>query len=134
MGVLGKILIIIACAIGIVCTLAAIITYRDRIDSDNKTGNEKASIACMFIAFFIFAGIAILIFITLCCPCSDLVVGVVAAVAGVAALAFSIGSYVAYSKPLIDLHRILPLVSEWLFGGIVSGAGLLLVALTLAVS
>ncbi|KAF6779355.1 hypothetical protein AHF37_01030 [Paragonimus kellicotti] len=134
MGLLGKILVIVACAIGVVCTLGAIITNRAKLTSDNQTGSEKAAASCMFIAFFIFAGIAILIFITLCCSCSDVIVGIVAAVAGAAALVFAIGSYGAYHKPLIDLGTRLPLVSEWLFGGIVSGAGLLLVALTLAVS
>ncbi|KAF5405853.1 hypothetical protein PHET_00594 [Paragonimus heterotremus] len=134
MGLLGKILVIVACAVGVVCTLGAIITYRDKITSDRLTDSEKAAASCMFIAFFIFAGIAILIFITLCCPCSDVIVGIVAAVAGGAALIFAIGSYGAYNKPLIDLGTRLPLVSEWLFGGIVSGVGLLLVALTLAVS
>ncbi|KAA3676746.1 uncharacterized protein DEA37_0010056 [Paragonimus westermani] len=93
MGLLGKILVIAACAIGVVCTLGAIIANRERLTSGNQTGNEKAAASCMFIAFFIFAGVAILIFITFCCPYKDLVVGIAAAVAAGAAREFQLTLY-----------------------------------------
>ncbi|CAH8490437.1 unnamed protein product [Dicrocoelium dendriticum] len=131
MGLLGKILLIVACAIGIACTLGAIITYRNVIQNP-QTNAEKATVACSFIALFIFAGLILFAFITMCCPCSDVIQGIVGTVAGAAALFFSIAAYCAYHKLDIDQAVTLPIPPEWLFGALVSGASLILVALTLA--
>lgn len=130
MGLLGKILCLVACAVGVICTLAPIIVERDRIQSESECdsvdtnllmqvcpninwpdsfvisshtcisssqlvnlfsdadrfGNKyKGSVACMFIAFFIFLGGLIFLFVTLCCSCSDTCMGILIAVLGGAA-------------------------------------------------
>ncbi|CAH8490448.1 unnamed protein product [Dicrocoelium dendriticum] len=132
MGLFGKILLIAACAIGIACTLGAIITYRN-VMQNPRTGAQKATVACSFIALFIFAGLILFAFITMCCPCSDAIQGIVGAVAGAAALFFSIAAYCAYHKYEIDMAITLPMTAEWLFGALVSGSSLIMVALTLAI-
>ncbi|KER30549.1 hypothetical protein T265_13154, partial [Opisthorchis viverrini] len=103
-------------------------------DASNKTSAEKAAIGCIFIAFFIFCGVAIFLFITLCCKCSETVMGILVSVAGGFALVFAIVAFASFHKPLIDLKGMVPNVGEWLFGGIVAGATVILTALTMAVS
>ncbi|OON21467.1 hypothetical protein X801_02633, partial [Opisthorchis viverrini] len=102
--------------------------------ASNKTSAEKAAIGCIFIAFFIFCGVAIFLFITLCCKCSETVMGILVSVAGGFALVFAIVAFASFHKPLIDLKGMVPNVGEWLFGGIVAGATVILTALTMAVS
>ncbi|TGZ73486.1 hypothetical protein CRM22_001488 [Opisthorchis felineus] len=134
MGLFAKILAIAACGIGIICTLGAISNYTERIKSSYKTDAEKAAIGCLFIAFFIFCGVAIFLFITLCCKCSETVMGILVSVAGGFACVFAIVAFASFHKPLIDLKGMVPNVGEWLFGSIIAGATVILTAMTMAVS
>ncbi|KAG5444272.1 hypothetical protein CSKR_104540 [Clonorchis sinensis] len=103
-------------------------------DASYKTNAEKAAIGCLFIAFFIFCGVAIFLFITLCCKCSETVMGILVSVAGGFACVFAIVAFASFHKPLIDLKAVVPNVGEWLFGSIVAGVTVILTALTMAVS
>ncbi|CAH8490382.1 unnamed protein product [Dicrocoelium dendriticum] len=134
MGFVGKILLMAASALGVVYTVASIIGYRVIIEAEVKPDYANAAIACMFITFFIYAGALVFLFVTLCCPCSDVIMGIIIGCTGGAACLFSIFSYGSMNKQLIDLNTNLPTVGEWLFGSMAMGAGLLLVALTMAVS
>ncbi|KAA0187728.1 hypothetical protein FBUS_08064 [Fasciolopsis buskii] len=135
MGLLGKILCLIACAVGVVCTLAPIIQDRDRIrNASNLSSNYQGSVGCMFIAFFIFAGGLIFLFITLCCSCSDICMGILIAVVGGGALFFTICAYALLKNSAGYVAMEIPTVPEWLFGSIVASTGVILCSLTLAVS
>ncbi|THD22505.1 hypothetical protein D915_006813 [Fasciola hepatica] len=135
MGLLGKILCLIACAVGVVCTLAPIIQDRDQVrNAENMTNNYRGSIGCTFIALFIFAAGLIFLFITLCCSCSDTCMGIVIAVVGGAALFFTICAYALLKNSTGYTPNQVPTVPEWLLGSIVASTGVILCSLTLAVS
>ncbi|KAF5405852.1 hypothetical protein PHET_00593 [Paragonimus heterotremus] len=134
MSILRKIILIVACAIGVACTVGAIVAYQDTIKSERKTESQKATVGCLFIAFFIFAGALLFVFISLCCPCSDLVLSVTVTVAGAVGCIFSIIAYSTSHRAEIDYRIAIPFTSEWLFGGIVTGVAVFLVALTMVVS
>ncbi|CAI2739086.1 unnamed protein product [Dicrocoelium dendriticum] len=131
MGVLGRILLMVACAIGAICCIAAIVEYRDEIKSEYKSERIKGTIACLFIEAIIFGSMIVFLFITLCCPCSDLLMGVVIGVGGGATAIFAAIAFGLMSKTHIGS---IPQVGEWTFAGIFSGVSVVLIALTLAVS
>ncbi|KAA0191145.1 hypothetical protein FBUS_10531 [Fasciolopsis buskii] len=93
MGMLGKLLCMLACALGVMCTLAAIIEQKDEFRNDYLSDAAKASLGCLVIAFFIFAGALVFLFITLCCACSDTCMGTIIAVAGVFGCKFHVSVY-----------------------------------------
>ncbi|KAF7234089.1 hypothetical protein EG68_12495 [Paragonimus skrjabini miyazakii] len=67
MSLASKIMIMLAAALGVICTLGAIIQLREVISSSTKPSFLNAGIGLLFIALFIFAGLLIFIFVTLCC-------------------------------------------------------------------
>ncbi|TGZ72296.1 hypothetical protein CRM22_002181 [Opisthorchis felineus] len=85
MGFLGRILLLVASALAIMCTLAALAEYRDVINSKKQTDYQKGAISCLFIALLILAGMALFLFITICCSCSDIIMGIIVAAGGAAA-------------------------------------------------
>ncbi|KAG5444276.1 hypothetical protein CSKR_104543 [Clonorchis sinensis] len=134
MGFLGRILLLVASALAIMCTLAALAEYRDVISSKKQTEYQKGAISCLFIALFILAGMALFLFITLCCSCSDIIMGIVIAAGGAAAAVFAIIAYGLMVKQRIEGGAQVPSASEWTFACIFTGASILLIALTMAVS
>ncbi|VDP78571.1 unnamed protein product [Echinostoma caproni] len=133
MGLLARILMMVASGVGVICCLAALIQYRDTISAQNKTDAANGAIACLFISLFIFAGALIFLLITLCCSCGDIVMGIITATAGGAAAIFAVIAFGLVSKPRADIGLKVPDVGEWLFGGIATGIAVVLVALTMAV-
>ncbi|KAF7255178.1 hypothetical protein EG68_08697 [Paragonimus skrjabini miyazakii] len=89
-----------------------------------------ASITLVFLAMLIFAGVMIFVLVTLCTSCEDKIVGIVGAVCGAVALFLVAGSYCARHKTQIDGGFQLPIDVEWIFGGIMTGVGVILVAIT----
>ncbi|KAA0187852.1 hypothetical protein FBUS_08781 [Fasciolopsis buskii] len=152
MGLVGIIVSLIVCAIGVVCTLAPIIVEREQIkNADNYGKNYKGSVSCTFIALFIFAGGLIFLFVTLCCSCSDMCMGITIAVVGGASrnqlkhihfpisfvpsiVFFTICAYALMKESKVPPLADKPTPEEWLFGSIVASASVILCSLTLALS
>ncbi|TPP39773.1 hypothetical protein FGIG_04755 [Fasciola gigantica] len=133
MGLLARILMMVASGVGVVCCLGALIQYRDTINAQGKTDIAKGAIACLFISLFIFAGTLLFLFITLCCSCGDIIMGIITAVAGGSAAVFAIIAFGLVSKPRTDAGLKVPDVGEWMFACIATGISVILVALTMAV-
>ncbi|THD22504.1 hypothetical protein D915_006812 [Fasciola hepatica] len=135
MGLGGKLLCLIACAIGVVCTLAPILVDRDKIKEANNYGNHyKGAVASAFIAMLIFAAGLIFLFITLCCSCSDICMGIVISVIGGASLFFTICAYALSKNAQPVPSSDIPNTPEWFFGSIVASTEVILCSLALAVS
>ncbi|TGZ72295.1 hypothetical protein CRM22_002181 [Opisthorchis felineus] len=56
-----------------------------RTVSKKQTDYQKGAISCLFIALLILAGMALFLFITICCSCSDIIMGIIVAAGGAAA-------------------------------------------------
>ncbi|KAF7260436.1 hypothetical protein EG68_02765 [Paragonimus skrjabini miyazakii] len=134
MGFLARILLMVSSAIGVACCVAAIIQLRDTIQLETKPDYMKGAIACLFIELLILSGLLIFLFITLCCACNDVVMGIIIAIGGGAAAVFAVISFGLLNKPSIDMGIGIPRASEWTFAGIFMGTSVLLIALTMAVS
>ncbi|KAA3675785.1 uncharacterized protein DEA37_0009857 [Paragonimus westermani] len=129
MGLANKITLIVAATVGVICTVAAIIGLRESFKVSNKPAFLEAGIALLFVAFFIFVGLLIFLLITLCCSCSDFVVGILGIVTGAAAFIFGIASYSSLRKPAIDVKAEIPTPPEWTIGGITTSVGVLLIGI-----
>ncbi|KAA0187850.1 hypothetical protein FBUS_08783 [Fasciolopsis buskii] len=135
MGLMTKMLCLVACAIGVVCTVAPIIVERESVKhKDTTDGKYKGAVTCMFIAFFISTGGLIVLFVTLCCSCNDLCMGIVIVMVGCASMFFAICAYALMKNSTFPLQADKPNAPEWLFGSIVASAGVILCSLTMAVS
>ncbi|KAF8565060.1 hypothetical protein P879_10960 [Paragonimus westermani] len=131
MSLANKIMILLAATLGVICTLGAIIQLREVIHLSNKPSFLNAGIGLLFIALFIFAGLLIFTFVTLCCPCSHFIIGILGIITGTAALIFAIGSYASFMRPAYDARLPVPTHTEWTFGGIMTAVGVILVGITI---
>ncbi|KAG5444275.1 hypothetical protein CSKR_104542 [Clonorchis sinensis] len=135
MGVLGKILSIIALGVGVFSSIGVIGTFGNSI-KDVSSSSDKASVACAFIAMFIFAGTLIFVFVTLCCSCEKCL-GIIVLAAGGAALFFSIIAYISFydwsthPSPMLSAPTKVPRPGEWLFGSMFASVAVLLTGCTL---
>ncbi|KAF5396761.1 hypothetical protein PHET_10109 [Paragonimus heterotremus] len=129
MGLANKITLIVAAIVGVICTLAAVIGLRGAFNLSTRPAYLEAGIALLFIALFIFAGLLIFLLVTLCCSCSDFVVGILGIVTGAAALIFGIASYSSLMKPAIDTRVEIPTPTEWTIGGITTSVGVILIGI-----
>ncbi|KAF7256406.1 hypothetical protein EG68_06426 [Paragonimus skrjabini miyazakii] len=133
MGLANKITLIVAAIVGVICTLAAIIGLRGAFNLSSRPAFLEAGIALLFIALFIFAGLLIFLLVTLCCSCSDFVIGILGIVTGVAALIFGIASYSSLMKPVIEAKTEIPTPPEWIIGGVTTAVGVILIGITIMV-
>ncbi|KAF5405850.1 hypothetical protein PHET_00591 [Paragonimus heterotremus] len=78
-------------------------------------------------------GVLIFVTITLCCQCRNKFVGIVGIVCGSLTLILTIIAYVTDNTKNILRNKLLPLESEWIFGGILISIGMILLAITVAV-
>ncbi|KAA3676743.1 uncharacterized protein DEA37_0010054 [Paragonimus westermani] len=101
---------------------------------ETKPDHMKGAIACLFIELFILSGMLIFLFITLCCACNDVIMGIIIAIGGGAAAVFAVISFGLLNKPSVDMGVSIPQASEWTFAGVFMGISVLLIALTVAVS
>ncbi|KAF5405851.1 hypothetical protein PHET_00592 [Paragonimus heterotremus] len=134
MNLLSKGILMTSCAVGVLCTMGAALTYQDIIVAKSKTPIENATTACIFISLILFGIAIICVLQSLCCFCSNRVLGLfISLFAGTATLMITIG-YAAFHKPELDRTIPLPFMGEWLFGGIMAGLGAFFMSILVTVS
>ncbi|CAH8490411.1 unnamed protein product [Dicrocoelium dendriticum] len=133
MNILGKILIIVSCSLGIICCGTALGMYKKDKQKTTPTA-EKAVIGCLITATILFSVNLLSVLFSLCSLCTDRLVGLCTSLMSGAASVMLAIAYVAFNKPRIDSSEFFPVTSEWLFGGIASGIGLFILCLTLSAS
>ncbi|VDP80953.1 unnamed protein product [Echinostoma caproni] len=127
---------------GFTCTLAPIIQERKDYNDNVWNSECRASVACMFLCFFMFCFAIIILGVAICCQTSDYCLGI--AIATLAALCafFGTTSYATFKHgncEFIDAFKRprhpkeIPSNGEWLFGNMASGFALFINSMLLVI-